>query len=86
MHTPKPWESSRDAVPEGHVQSTVYSEATGERVATVFASEDNVSLIVAAPELLEACEAVLYHIEHDCEGNDTADILRAAIAKARGAQ
>lgn len=55
-HTPKPYMVSRDAVPMGHTQSTIYSEITGDRVATVFQSEANVRLFTAAPEMLEALE------------------------------
>jgi len=49
--------------------------------------EANARLIAAAPELLEACEAVLAHLpDADKEGSwdcQSAQILRAAIAKAR---
>jgi len=54
VHTPGPWETSRDAVPVDHVQTTVYAESDGERVATVFRTEANAYLIAAAPELLDA--------------------------------
>ena len=47
------WATSRDAVPPGHTQITVYDESSGERVATVF-SEDAVGPIAAAPDLLAA--------------------------------
>lgn len=46
------WTSSRDGVPEWHVQHTVYEESTGDRVAIVFQSESNVALVTAAPALL----------------------------------
>ena len=58
-HTPGPWEISRDAVPEGYTQNTVYAERDGERVATAFRNEANARLIAAAPDLLEACKAAL---------------------------
>src|SRR5574342_146452 len=51
-HTPGPWHTSKDAVPEGHVQITVYAEADGQRVATVFRERDNAELIAGAPDLL----------------------------------
>ena len=57
-HTPGEWETSRDAVPEGHVQITVYAVETGERVATVFQRAANARLIAAAPELLWAVERI----------------------------
>lgn len=50
-----PWGSSRDAVPAGIVQTTIYSN-TGERVATVFGSEGNVNLIKAAPAMAKALD------------------------------
>ena len=56
------WATSKDAVPPGHTQITVYDEATGNRVATVFEAEA-VSTIALAPtmrrylgELLGCCE------------------------------
>ena len=54
-------------------------------------AEEYARLIAAAPELLEACEALIR--EHDCEASAFEDSLcecklctpaRAAIAKARG--
>lgn len=47
--TPGPWEISRDGVPEGHVQLTVYAESDGYRVATVFRENANAHLISSAP-------------------------------------
>lgn len=52
-YTPGPWAVSRDAVPEGHVQYTVYAEVHGKRVATAFEAEGNARLIAAAPELVD---------------------------------
>lgn len=52
------WETSKDAVPDGFTQITIYAEDTGERVATVF-SEANARLIAAAPELLAACKMAI---------------------------
>ena len=74
------WQRSNDAVPEGYVQVTIYDEATGDRVATAFQTEDNANLITAAPDLLEALQGVLRN------KNDEAAIDRAyeAIAKAEG--
>jgi predicted Zn-dependent protease len=57
-YTPGPWNWVRDAVPEGHVQITVYSEETGARVATAFEAEANAELIAASPELLEAAKCL----------------------------
>lgn len=58
-HSPGPWETSPDAVPDGHTQVTVYAERDGERVATVFRTEGNARLIAAAPDLLAAAQEAL---------------------------
>lgn len=90
-HTPGSWETSRDAVPDGHVQVTVYSEESGERVATVFQTEANARLIAAAPDLLEAARQLVKMLDESAQewSQDdggllilTSDPLRAAIAKA----
>lgn len=47
------WATSKDAVPDGWTQITVYEEATGERIATVY-NEAAATLVEAAPKLLEA--------------------------------
>ena len=41
-------------------------------------------LIAAAPDLLAACEAALLWLEAWSEGDESAEILRSAIAKAKG--
>ena len=83
-HTPGPWETSRDAVPEGHVQITVYAEATGDRVATVFDREANAPLIAAAPDLLAACKWAdeFFRATPIYRGLAGLAALRAALAKA----
>ena len=80
------WETSRDAVPEGYVQTTVYEVGSGERVATVFGTEANVNLIAAAPALLAALEMMLENAEIDALNEDVPGIeqARAAVAAARG--
>ena len=60
--TPGPWAASRDAVPDGYVQTTVYAESDGERVATVFRAEDNARLIALAPRMEQALRAITDHI------------------------
>lgn len=89
-HTPGPWATSRDAVPAGHIQITIYAEASGERVATAFLAEENADLIAAAPDLLAACEAVLveyppsrYRTKHHLKPA-LEQTIRAAIIQARG--
>lgn len=85
-HTPGPWATSRDAVPAGHVQITVYAEGTGERVATAFGSEANAHLIAAAPDLLSAAKAILFQVDQGKVLERDACITQArdAIAKAEG--
>ena len=52
--------------------------------------EGNARLIAAAPDLLAACERGLARIESDIESTNSktveGDILRAALAKAKGQQ
>lgn len=62
-HTPGPWRTSRDAVPEDHVQITVYAESDGDRVATVFRTKENATLIAMAPEMAEMLITVLPYVE-----------------------
>lgn len=76
------WTPSPDAVPEGHVQVTIYDEPRSERVATVFSSQANVDLVLGAPDLLKACrEAVA---AWDRMERFPVGIVSAAIAKATG--
>lgn len=95
-YSPAPWETSRDAVPAGHVQITVY-DADGCRVATVFAREANAHLIKASPALLEALREALDWNADDIRCNKReeiapsadmlkcrAKVLRSAIAAAEG--
>ena len=88
------WETSRDAVPPGHTQVTVYDvERNGQRVATVF-DADAVALIAAAPQLLAALEGVTAKLvainPHYLDGSPSdvqckeIQAARAAIAKAKG--
>lgn len=68
------WHASRDAVPEGHVQVTVYDEATGNRMATVFDAQA-VPVVTAAPNMLQALRKV-------CDATTVGDAADA-IAEAR---
>lgn len=54
---PEEWHKSRDAVPEGYVQVTIYGE-DGRRVATVF-DREAVNQIGAVPKMLAALEEVI---------------------------
>lgn len=86
-----PWNTSKDAVPAGHVQITVYEESTGKRVATVFQSEAAAKLIAAAPALLESLEKLITAIliidgqDSPPEESDV-DYLHLVIAEARAAK
>ena len=81
-HTPGPWEISRDAVPEGYTQNTVYAERDGERVATAFRNDANARLIAAAPDLLEACKYVKQFLGDKHPEITLRKRLDAAITKA----
>lgn len=85
-HTPGPWD-----LDEGDL-STVYELETSDPLAEVFSdksAEENVAnarLIAAAPELLEALEALLAASEKhifSTECKRERDAARAAIAKAQ---
>lgn len=84
MHTLGPWETSRDAVPDHHVQITVYEQATGTRVATAFETPDNARLIAAAPDLLTALQGLEFAIRRGLSHEVEMEAARAAIAKATG--
>jgi hypothetical protein len=75
---------SKDAVPHAVVQTTVYRESDGCRVATVFEDERYADLFLAAPDML----AALRDICESCRkaGVEIVDYSRgvAAIAKAGG--
>jgi hypothetical protein len=85
-HTPKQWISGHTAGHSTHGQSAVYDEQTGRDIAIVYDGQAHARLIAAAPELLEACEAVLTHLPDatlpDSWDYESAKLLRAAIAKA----
>lgn len=99
IHTPGPWETTPDATPDWHTQVTVYAEATGQRIATVFEAETNANLIAAAPDLLAALEELsrLTHQNNEIqragmkvspeawgEIYNATSTARAAIARAKG--
>jgi hypothetical protein len=82
------WEQSKDAVPEGAVQTTIYEENSGDRVATVFQTQANVDLITASPDLLAAAklaeDALFKHAAESGPEREAAIALIGAIAKAEG--
>ena len=91
-HTPGPWHSFAGAVYIGEPTAPViiarscHPDRDGS--ATIADGHErlaNCDLIAAAPELLEALEALLAHLEGSgIDLNDCADECQAAIAKARG--
>lgn len=87
-HTGPPWDKSKDGVPPGHIQITVYSQS-GHRIATVFNNEADADLIVAAPNLLEAMQLRNALEENEVHPDDTRwkhvrKLEREAIALATG--
>ena len=96
-HTPGPWEvrtamslsEYMEAVPctEARAMMPVYwheADTTHEPIALVARVAD-AEVIAAAPELLEACKAVLHALEsHQAYDKDFRPMLRAALAKATG--
>jgi hypothetical protein len=86
-HTPGPWHTIPK--PSRLCDGLIPIGTTGE---TLLLSETrhgngeaNALLAAAAPELLEALEALLVHLEDTgVDLNDCEDECRAAIAKARG--
>lgn len=86
-HTPGPWKLKRSGTISDNNGELVAT--TGYRVA-VYSEEDdaNARLIAAAPELLSAGEWMLALIDGKEQmpkpGDEVAEALRAAIAKARG--
>lgn len=85
-HTPGPWKVERG-------NQAIYVSAEGGAVARVFPSDlsddGNAQLIAAAPELLEALEAM----REFCDSNDWGSVprhlersIRDALAKAKGEQ
>ena len=88
--TPGPWTKWRNSV---HSEDGICIAECGNSVRTTHLSEEeseaNTNLIAAAPELLEALEAIIKGLEaSDEEGliGHTEQIInaKAAIAKARG--
>jgi hypothetical protein len=76
------WSTSRDAVPDGYVQVTVYEESTGDRVATVFDAQA-LAIIEAAPALLAcAMEALRTLDAHGLGDTFEARGLETAILEA----
>lgn len=82
-HTPGPWFSQYDD--NGFYE--IGSEAVGLRLAFTFGEGDtdeaNVRLMSAAPDLLEALEALVTQVS-DSHAYDELAVARAAIAKAKG--
>lgn len=87
-HTPGPWYWSRDTM-EDRCDITLHSEATGYSILYCCAKprEPNARLMAAAPDLLEALQALdtlFAPIAKDATAAHWIDKARAAIAKATG--
>lgn len=92
QHTPGPWRKARsldrlNAHDTGiacsgaqTVLAECYAEFWAKGEVRPAECEANANLIVAAPDLLAACEALLPHVH----GEEMRGMLTAAIAKARG--
>lgn len=96
-YTRGPWKMTEDA---GHPANIRVTSTARRHVAKVYAlsldrdvvAEANAALICAAPDLLAACEAMIYPLERIEGGYHVAPItatallgeLRSAIARARG--
>ena len=85
QHTPGPWEATQVQTVIAGGDQLIADCATGCRGLTCQERDANARLIAAAPDLLEACAALIAC--HDNGGTDVALALgRAAIAKAGGAR
>lgn len=83
-HTPERWYAKDTAGHDIHGQTAVIAEDTGKDVAIVYDGDAHAKLIAAAPELLEALEAV-YQGACEDEGfyqSTTAIQARAVIEQA----
>lgn len=98
-HTPGPWVQSGDygllkteiVAPNAlhRAIASVWTRRVNESGTTLVwpEGEANARLIATAPELLDACEAVVrWNDERDISGLVVYDLVTAAIAKARGEQ
>lgn len=84
-HTPGPWRVAPPSIGRFKVVSVDGLKVVGEASNYNEQAEANARLIVAAPDLLAACEAA--YDSYDMTGGlarDTADKLLAAIKKAKG--
>jgi hypothetical protein len=82
-HTPGPWDNYGPIVHIGgqHIAHVVLNETNADGNRGSDEERANARLIAAAPELLEACEAVANDPYTTCA---CAEKVRAAIAKAKG--
>jgi len=97
-HTPGPWHKLCAVTQSGICGASIYGQIEsdgqpklGSHIAEVFGQhttidEANARLIAAAPELLEACKAVLANADKRqlVATVETEELCRAAIAKATG--
>lgn len=81
-HAPS-WYATKTNKGSPHEQGLIIEETTGRNVAVAYQAED-APLIAAAPELLAACELIIGVPGVPSIAPGTCDIIRAAIAKAKG--
>ena len=90
-YTPGPWATQHSAGHERHGQSIVYPEGERADISKVYDGDKNANLIAAAPDLYEACRAMLERIntmttEDFSRGAEKPErvAMTKAIAKAEG--
>ena len=82
--TPSPWEAQIDPYEDDPFPGKDFVRVCmGQDDVSGITTPANARLIAAAPELFEACKRVLNHAACRVDGS-TEEILRAALAKARG--
>lgn len=86
LHTPGPWAVDGSCIyaPDGAILAQVHNPGATQNDYPLL---PNRNLMAAAPDLLEACRALLAAAPHDGEGIQRVNACnqaRAAIAKAEG--
>lgn len=88
-HTPAPWRVIKKEYPVGYSEYEIAWSEDGELVCDVVYTEADARLIAAAPDLLEALQAVQIDAVGIGSGENaisdkTREMVNAAIAKAEG--
>lgn len=95
-HTPGPWTATRVPTSIGHAWQfdppggCIYVDDGGAEERDAKTAEADARLIAAAPDLLDALENLYALVRGECpsvlEDDHHDDMVRAAIAKARGSE